>query len=108
LSDPAPEHARYLAELGIANRPLTDSITPNRRKRPSGRGSKAIGVFSEGDLLKLRGMILWRFHSEETREGRTVVVRRGLSTVARINCATEALAWDAERICAGIRFRRGA
>jgi hypothetical protein len=28
--------------------------------------------------------------------------------VGRVDCGTEALAWDAERICAGIRFKRGA
>jgi hypothetical protein len=106
LSDPAPEHARYLDALGIAEKPLSSSIV--RRQRPSGRASKVIGIFTESDLLKLSGQIFWRFHTDEVREGRTVVVKRGLSTVARIDCATEALGWTAERICAGIRFRRGA
>ena len=101
----APAHAHYLAQLGIAARPL---VAPKqRRERPSGRRSKAIGVFSENDLSGLRGQIFWRFHTDEVREGRAVLLKRGLSTVARIECATEALAWDAERICAGIRFKRG-
>ena len=99
-------HAHYLAQLGIAERPL---VAPKqRRKRPSGRWSKAIGVFSENDLSGLRGQIFWRFHTDEVREGSAVLVKRGPSNVARIECATEALAWDAERICAGIRFKRGA
>jgi hypothetical protein len=101
----APTHAGYLAQLGIAERPLT---SPSRRKRSSGRRSNTIGVFGENDLTRLSGQIFWRFHTDEVREGRTVLVKRGLAVVARIECATEALAWDAERICAGIRFKRGA
>ena len=73
------------------------------------RASKStIGVFNETDLGRLRGWIFWRFHTDEARDGRTVMVRHGLATVACIECATDALAWDAERICAGIRFKRGA
>ena len=101
---PSPEHARYLAALGISEKPSTV-----RRKRPSaGHSRKNILVAGESDLFRLRGLLFWRFHTDETREGRTVVVKRGLSTVARIDCATEALAWDCERIVAGIRFKRGA
>ena len=40
-------HGYYLAQLRIAERPL---VAPKqRRARPSGRWSKAIGVFSEND-----------------------------------------------------------
>jgi hypothetical protein len=98
-------HAGYLAQLGIAEIPLS---SPLRRRCSPGRGSKTIGVFCENDLTRLNGQIFWRFHTDEVREGRTVMVNRGLAVVARIECATEALAWDAERICAGIRFKRGA
>ena len=104
----ASTHQSYLEQLGIAERPLMSSIAPQQRRKRAWRGSKAIGVFSENDLSGLRGHIFWRFHTDEVREGRAVLVKRGLSTVARIECATEALAWDAERICAGIRFKRGA
>jgi hypothetical protein len=101
------EHRGYLAQLGIAGRPLTQSIAPGRQ-RPTGRPKQAIGVFSEGDLSRLRGLIFWRFHDDEVREGYTVLLKRGGRVVGRIDCGTEALAWDAERICAGIRFKRGA
>jgi hypothetical protein len=103
----SPTHMSYLEKIGIAERPLTSSISPKRRKRSSGRAAQVVGIFSENDLLKLRGNIFWRFHDNETREGRTVMVMCGLATVARVECATETLAWDAERICAGIRFKRG-
>jgi hypothetical protein len=104
----SPEHKSYLAQLGIAERPLSSSIAPNRRQRPSGRPRSAIGVFNENDLGKLRSLIFWRFHDDETREGLTVLIKRGGRVVARIDCGTESLAWDVERICAGIRFKRGA
>jgi hypothetical protein len=109
LSDPAPAHARYLAALGIAARPLTDSITPKRRERPTGSRPKGtIGIFTEGDLLALRGLIFWRHHDDEVREGFTVRLTRAGRTVARLNCGSEEIAWTAERICAGIRYKRGA
>jgi hypothetical protein len=101
------EHRGYLAQLGIAGRPLTQSITPGRQ-RPTGRPKQAIGIFCESDLNKLRGQIFWRFADDEVREGYSVLLKRGGRVVGRIDCGTEALAWDAERICAGIRFKRGA
>jgi hypothetical protein len=108
MSALSPTHASYLEQIGIAERPLTSSITPKqRRKRPSGGASKVIGVFTKDDLFKLRGLVFWRFHDDEIRDGRSVLLKRGLATVARLECASEALAWDAERICAGIRFKRG-
>jgi hypothetical protein len=109
LSDPAPAHARYLAALGIAARPMEDSITPKRRERPTGSRPKGtIGIFTEGDLLALRGLIFWRHHDDEVREGFTVRLTRAGRTVARLNCGSEEIAWTAERICAGIRYKRGA
>jgi hypothetical protein len=106
----ASTHQSYLEQLGIAERPLESSIAPSRRHRGQlgHRGAKTIAVITEGDLFKLRSQIFWLFATDEERDGRTVLIKRGLSTVARIECATEALAWNAERICAGIRFRRGA
>ena len=102
----SPTHANYLQELGIAGRPLSSSIA--RRQRPAGRAKTTIGIFCEGDLSRLRGQVFWRFHDDEVREGLTVLIKRGGKNVGRIDCGTEALAWDAERICAGIRFKRGA
>ena len=106
MSD-ALEHRSYLAQLGIAERPPTSSVAPKQR-RPTGRPESTIGIFSEGDLSRLRGLVFWRFHDDEVREGYTVLLKRGGRVVGRIDCGTEALAWDAERICAGIRFKRGA
>jgi hypothetical protein len=104
----SPTHAHYLQQLGIAGRPLSSGIAPNRRQRPTGRPKSAIGVFNENDLGRLRGQIFWRFHDDEERVGLTVLIKRGGRVVGRIDCGTDALAWDAERICAGIRFKRGA
>jgi hypothetical protein len=104
----SPTHRNYLEQLGIATRPLSSSITPDRRQRPTGRPKQTIGVFCEGDLLKLRGQVFWRFHDDEVREGYTVLIKRAGRNVGRIDCGTEALAWTAERILAGIRFKRGA
>jgi hypothetical protein len=105
----SPEHRSYLAHLGIAERPLTSSISPKQRhQRPTGRSKKTIGVFNEGDLSRLRGLIFWRFHDDEVREDYTVLIKRAGRNVGRLDCGTEALAWTAERILAGIRFKRGA
>jgi hypothetical protein len=102
------EHRNYLAQLGIAERPLTSSVAPKQRQRPTGRPKSAIGVFNENDLGRLRGLIFWRFHTDEERVGLTVLIKRGGRVVGRIDCGTQDLAWDTERICAGIRFKRGA
>jgi hypothetical protein len=106
MSD-ALEHRSYLAQLGIAERPLTSSVAPKQR-HPSGRPKSTIGVFTENDLSKLRGLVFWRFHDDEARQGLTVLLKRGGRVVGRLDCGSAALAWDAERICAGIRFKRGA
>jgi hypothetical protein len=106
----ASTHLSYLEQLGIAGRPLASSIVPSRRRRGQlgHRGAKTIAVITEGDLFKLRGQIFWLFATDEERDGKSVLIKRGLAVVARLQCAIEALTWDAERICAGIRFRRGA
>jgi hypothetical protein len=44
-------------------------------------------------------------HDDETLRGLVVILLRNGSTVGRIACATDALARDAYRIAAGIRFR---
>jgi hypothetical protein len=93
-------------ELGIGERP--SSSTPRRPRTSRSRGAKTVGIITKADLFKLRGLVFWRYHTDEIRDGRTVVVKRGFATVARLECATEQLAWDAERLLAGIRFRRGA
>jgi hypothetical protein len=100
----APTHAKYLQELGIAEQSLSSSIA--RRQRPTGRPKSTIGIFSEGELSRLRGLVFWRFHDDEAREGLTVRLKRGGKNVGRIDCGSAALAWDAERICAGIRFKQ--
>jgi hypothetical protein len=102
----SPTHANYLQQIGLAEQPLSSSVT--RRQRPTGRPKSAIGIFSEDDLFRLRGLVFWRFHDDEVRQYLTVLLKRGGKNVGRIDCGSEALAWDAERICAGIRFKRGA
>jgi hypothetical protein len=102
----APTHANYLQELGIAEKPLSSSIA--RRPRPTGRPKQTIGIFSETDLNKLRGLVFWRFHDDEIHEGLTVTLKRGGRNVGRIDCGSADLAWDVERLVAGIRFKRGA
>jgi hypothetical protein len=80
MSVHSPEHLEYLQQIGIAERPLTSSIAPKqRRKRPSGRAGQVIGIFGEADLLKLRGLVSWRFHDNETREGRNRLRDAGTS-----------------------------
>jgi hypothetical protein len=58
------------------------------------------------DLAKLRGFAGRLAHDDEGLVGADVRLFRGRSTVARVICATESLAWDCVRICAGVRFRR--
>jgi hypothetical protein len=58
------------------------------------------------DLAKLRRMIApLDADDERLTPDRVVSLLRNSSTVGRIVCATEALAWDAYRICAGVRYR---
>jgi hypothetical protein len=63
-------------------------------------------VASERGLFAIRHAIAPMRHDDERGLDCLVAVyRRGL-IVARIICASAKLAWDAERVCAGIRFRR--
>jgi hypothetical protein len=56
-------------------------------------------------LASLRHLVGRLLHDDEHLSGCIVSLYRNGSTVARILCSTSALAWDALRICAGIRFR---
>jgi hypothetical protein len=65
-----------------------------------------VNVANEAGLAKLRHAVGRLDHHDETLRGLVVILLRNGSTVARILCSTSALAWDALRIAAGIRFRR--
>jgi hypothetical protein len=65
-----------------------------------------MNVEADSDLAKVRGWVSRLRHDDERLLDRIVRLLRGGSTVARIACLTDALAWDAYRICAGLRFRR--
>ena len=67
----ASTHESYLEQLGTAERPLTSSITPQQRRKPAWRGSKAIGVFSENDLNGLRG----QYSGDSTTTKREMAMR---------------------------------
>jgi hypothetical protein len=56
-------------------------------------------------LARIRHKVGRLDHHDETLRGLVVILLRNGSTVARILCSTSALAWDALRICAGIRYR---
>jgi excisionase family DNA binding protein len=62
-------------------------------------------IETEDDLARVRGWVS-RQHDDERLLDRIVRLLRGGSAVARIACLTDALAWDAYRIVAGLRFRR--
>ena len=51
-------------------------------------------------------MIAPLYHDDERGLDFIVAVYRRSVIVARLICANAKLAWDAERLCAGIRFRR--
>ena len=51
-------------------------------------------------------MIAPLYHDDERGLDSIVAVYRRSVIVARLICANAKLAWDAERLCAGIRFRR--
>jgi hypothetical protein len=63
-------------------------------------------IASERALFAIRDAIAPMRHDDERGLDCLVAVYRRSIIVARIICANAALAWDAERICAGIRFRR--
>jgi hypothetical protein len=57
-------------------------------------------------LARLRHWVGRLDHDDETSLDRVVTLYRSAGFVGRIVCSTLDLAWSAERICAGIRFRR--
>jgi hypothetical protein len=63
-------------------------------------------IASERALFAIRDAIAPMYHDNERGLDCLVAVYRRSIIVARIICANAKLAWDAERICAGIRFRR--
>jgi hypothetical protein len=66
-----------------------------------------MNVETIADLARLRhsvGRLV--AHDDERLRDATVILTRNGATVGRIACASDALAWDAYRICAGIRYRQ--
>jgi hypothetical protein len=63
-------------------------------------------IRDERALFAIRNAIAPLHHDNERRLDSIVAIYRRSMIVARIICANAALAWTAERICAGIRFRR--
>ena len=78
--------------------------------RPSPRRSRAsvptLRVESIRDLARIRHWLAAWFLDDERMAGRVVTMLRNRSTVETIVRVDAALAWDAERIAAGRRFRR--
>jgi hypothetical protein len=64
-----------------------------------------MNVENVADLGKLRGWVSRFRHTDERRASRIVTLLRDGSIISRLTCASESLAWDCERICAGIRYR---
>jgi hypothetical protein len=65
-----------------------------------------VNVETIDDLAKLRHSVGRKTHTDEELSDRIVTLYRSTALVGRILCSTSALAWDALRIAAGIRFRR--
>jgi hypothetical protein len=63
-------------------------------------------IETERDLARIRGWVSRLRHDDERRLSLMVTLFRDGSPLARIACATEARAWDAYRLVAGLRFRR--
>jgi hypothetical protein len=64
-----------------------------------------VKVETIADLGKLRHALGRKAHDDERQFGNVVTLFRDGSKVGRVICATPALAWDALRIAAGIRYR---
>jgi hypothetical protein len=58
------------------------------------------------DLGKLRHVVGRLAHDDERLLDQVVSLYRSAGLLRRIVCASHDLAWSAERICAGLRFRR--
>jgi hypothetical protein len=57
-------------------------------------------------LARIRHWAARHAHDDERLRDAVVTLRRNDATVGRIVCADDDLAFDALRICAGIRYRR--
>jgi hypothetical protein len=62
-------------------------------------------VETEADLGRLRHAVGRLGYDDERLRDRIVSLLRHGSIIGRIICATEGLAWNCYRICAGIRYR---
>jgi hypothetical protein len=65
-----------------------------------------MNVSDIASLSRIRHALARVYHDDERLLGAIVTVLRSGSTVMRIICSTDALAFDALRICCGIRLRR--
>jgi hypothetical protein len=65
-----------------------------------------LNIANERALLAIRDAIAPLLHDDERGLDSIVAIYRRSVIVARLICANAKLAWDAERICAGIKFRR--
>jgi hypothetical protein len=65
-----------------------------------------VKVENIADLSRIRHALARVYHDDERLLGAIVTVLRSGATVMLIICSTDALAFDALRICCGIRFRR--
>jgi hypothetical protein len=65
-----------------------------------------MNVSDPADLGKLRRYAARLAHDDERLLHRVVSLLRNSSTVARIICASDDLAFDALRLVAGLRFKR--
>ena len=62
-----------------------------------------MNVETIADLAKVRGWVSRLAHEDESLLGAVVRLLRCGSIIARIVCLTDALAWDALHICAGLQ-----
>jgi len=62
-------------------------------------------VETEAGLAKLSHAVGRLGHDDERLRDAVVTLYRSGELVGRIVCASDDLAWDAYRICAGIRYR---
>ena len=84
-------------------------IRPSFRLRFSGRhlaGLYSLERRGRGRYCQAPRYAARRLHDDERLRDRVVSLLRNSSTVGRIICASEGLAWDAYRLAAGLRFRR--
>jgi hypothetical protein len=64
-----------------------------------------VKVSDTTDLARIRHWAARHAHDDERLRDAVVTLHRNGATVGAIICADDALAWDAYRICAGVRYR---